>query len=168
MRRKAIEHVRECTRIAQQTGSSVISLWLADGTNYPGQDSIRGRKRRLEESLKAIYADLPASQRLLIEYKFYEPAFYLTDLADWGTAYAPRCGWPAGAGAGPRPPPPGHHIEQIVAFLIDEGRSAGSISAQVRRRRPVVGPRTPTSCSSSTTNWWTPSAIPRWTWTSPT
>ena len=76
IRLKAVEHVRECIEIATLTGSDIISLWLADGTNYPGQDDLRGRRRRLLDSLQAIYADLPPEMRLLIEYKFFEPAFY--------------------------------------------------------------------------------------------
>ncbi len=86
IRRRAIEHVLECVQIAQEVGSDVISLWLADGTNYPGQDDLRRRRHRLLDSLQAIYAALPAGMRLLIEYKFFEPAFYSTDLPDWGTS----------------------------------------------------------------------------------
>ena len=86
IRQRAIEHVRECIAIAQATGSDIISLWLADGTNYPGQDDLRGRRRRLREALQTIYTDLPPAMRLLIEYKFFEPAFYSTDLPDWGTS----------------------------------------------------------------------------------
>ena len=67
------------------------SLWLADGTNYPGQDDLRARRRRLLEGLGAIYADLEPGMRLLVEYKFFEPGFYHTDLADWGTAYSVCC-----------------------------------------------------------------------------
>ena len=76
----------ECIQIAQEVGSDIISLWLADGTNYPGQDDLRRRRHRLVDSLQAIYSALPAGMRLLIEYKFFEPAFYSTDLPDWGTS----------------------------------------------------------------------------------
>src|SRR5437764_6231097 len=86
VRQRAIEHVLECIQIAQEVGSDIISLWLADGTNYPGQDDQRRRRHRLLDSLQAIYAALPAGMRLLIEYKFFEPAFYATDLPDWGTS----------------------------------------------------------------------------------
>ncbi|MHB0877363.1 MAG: L-rhamnose isomerase [Anaerolineae bacterium] len=127
VRRQAIGHVLECIDIATRTGSTVISLWLADGTNYPGQDSIRGRKRRLFASLQEIYDSLPASQRLLIEYKFYEPAFYLTDLPDWGTAYsiALKLGQRAQVLVDLGHHPQGTNIEQIVGFLIDEGKLGG-------------------------------------------
>ncbi|MGQ9552688.1 MAG: L-rhamnose isomerase [Anaerolineae bacterium] len=127
IRRQAVEHVLECTRIAQETGSTVISLWLADGTNYPGQDNIRARKHRLYTSLRQIYESLPASQRLLVEYKFYEPAFYLTDLPDWGTAYSLtlKLGQRAQVLVDLGHHPQGTNIEQIVAFLIDEGKLGG-------------------------------------------
>jgi len=127
VRRQAIDHVLECTRIAQQTGSDVISLWLADGTSYPGQDNVRRRKHRLYDSLREIYESLPASQRLLIEYKFYEPAFYLTDLPDWGTAYSfsLKLGQRAQVLVDLGHHPQGTNIEQIVGFLIDEGKLGG-------------------------------------------
>jgi L-rhamnose isomerase/sugar isomerase len=86
VRRTAIEHIVECIEIAGQTGSSSISLWLADGTNYPGQDSLSARRERLVTSLQEAYAALPENVELLVEYKLYEPAFYSTDLADWGSA----------------------------------------------------------------------------------
>src|SRR5260370_21363288 len=86
VRQQAIEHVIECIQIAQEVGSDIISLWLADGTNYPGQDDLRRRRHRLLDSLQTIYAALPGRMRLLIEYKFFEPAFYSTDLPDWGTS----------------------------------------------------------------------------------
>jgi L-rhamnose isomerase / sugar isomerase len=86
VRRAAIEHLLECVEIAGRTGSDSISLWLADGTNYPGQDSLTGRRERLVTSLQEVYAALPDGIELLVEYKLYEPAFYSTDLADWGSA----------------------------------------------------------------------------------
>ncbi|HZV49735.1 MAG TPA: L-rhamnose isomerase [Candidatus Dormibacteraeota bacterium] len=127
VRRKALEHVVECVAIAREVGSTTLSLWLADGTNYPGQDSIRDRKRRLEETLREVYARLPEEMRLLIEYKLFEPAFYHTDLADWGVAHA------VAVKLGPRAQvlvDVGHHalgtnVEHIVAFLLDEGRLGG-------------------------------------------
>ncbi|MFL6026524.1 MAG: L-rhamnose isomerase [Friedmanniella sp.] len=88
VRRKAIEHHFECIEIMQQTGSRDLKIWLADGTNYPGQGDIRGRQDRLAESLAAIYDRIGPDQRLVLEYKFFEPAFYHTDVPDWGTAYA--------------------------------------------------------------------------------
>jgi L-rhamnose isomerase / sugar isomerase len=86
VRRKAVDHVLECVAIAERLGSQPISLWLADGTNYPGQDSLRARRARLLETLGEVYAALPGDMELLVEYKLYEPAFYATDLADWGSA----------------------------------------------------------------------------------
>jgi L-rhamnose isomerase/sugar isomerase len=127
VRRRAIEHMLECVEIARATGSTLLSLWFADGTNYAGQDSLRERKGRLLESLRQVYAAMPADMRMLIEYKFFEPAFYHTDLADWGTAYA------VALKLGPQAQvlvDTGHHaqgtnVEQIVAFLLDEGKLGG-------------------------------------------
>jgi len=127
VRRGAVDHVLECVAIARQTGSRDISLWLADGANYPGQDDLRDRRRRLAASLEKCYAALDPGMRLLVEYKFYEPAFYATDIPDWGTALL-LC-----QTLGPRAQvlvDLGHHaqgvnIEQIVATLLDEGRLGG-------------------------------------------
>lgn len=88
IRQKAIDHHFDCIDIMNQTGSRDLKIWLADGTNYPGQDDIRGRQDRLADSLQKIYARLSGNQRLVLEYKFFEPAFYHTDVPDWGTAYA--------------------------------------------------------------------------------
>ncbi len=127
IRRKAIDHCLECIEIAKTTGSQIISLWLADGTNYPGQDSFRARKHRLIESLTVVYAAMPAPMRLLIEYKFFEPAFYHTDLGDWGMALltAQKLGGRAQVLVDLGHHPLGTNIEQIVAILIDEGRLGG-------------------------------------------
>jgi len=127
VRRAAVDHVLECVAIARQTGSRDISLWLADGTNYPGQDDLRARRHRLLASLEEIYAALDPAMRLLMEYKFYEPAFYATDIPDWGAALL-LC-----QQLGPRAQvlvDLGHHaqgvnIEQIVSTLLDEGRLGG-------------------------------------------
>lgn len=126
-RENAIAHMVECCDIMRHTGSDLLSIWLADGTNYAGQDSIAGRKQRLEASLAAIYPEMPAGGRMLIEYKFFEPAFYHTDLSDWGTAYA------MALKLGPQAQvlvDTGHHaqgtnIAHIVAFLLDEERLGG-------------------------------------------
>ncbi len=126
-RRQAVAHVLECIDIAKVTGSKLISLWLADGTNYAGQDSLAGRKHRLTESLREVCAALSNDMRLLIEYKLFEPAFYSTDLPDWGTSYA------LSLKLGPQAQvlvDTGHHaqgtnVEQIVAFLLDEGKLGG-------------------------------------------
>ncbi|GAB2986526.1 L-rhamnose isomerase [Frigoribacterium salinisoli] len=88
VRRKAIDHHRRCLEIMHETGSRDLKIWLADGTNYPGQDSMRERQDHLAESLAEIYAELGDAQRLVLEYKFFEPAFYHTDVPDWGTSYA--------------------------------------------------------------------------------
>jgi L-rhamnose isomerase/sugar isomerase len=127
VRRQAIAHMHECIRIAQQVDSDIISLWLADGTNYPGQDDLRARKRRLQDALAATYAALAPGQRLLIEYKFFEPAFYQTDLADWGMSYtmATHLGPQAQVLVDTGHHPQGTNIAHIVAFLLDEGRLGG-------------------------------------------
>ena len=88
VRQKAIDHHFECIDIMDATGSRDLKIWLADGSNYPGQADLRGRQDRLAESLAVIYDRLGPSQRLVLEYKFFEPAFYHTDVCDWGTAYA--------------------------------------------------------------------------------
>jgi L-rhamnose isomerase / sugar isomerase len=88
VRRKAIEHHFECIEVMNATGSRDLKIWLADGTNYPGQQDIRGRQDRLADSLAQIYDRIGPEQRLVLEYKFFEPAFYHTDVPDWGTAFA--------------------------------------------------------------------------------
>jgi len=127
VRRRAVEHMLECVEIAKATGSTLLSLWFADGTNYAGQDSLRERKHRLLESLRQVYSAMSPQVRMLIEYKFFEPAFYNTDLPDWGTAYAmalklgPRAQVLVDTGHHPQ----GTNVEQIVAFLLDEGKLGG-------------------------------------------
>jgi len=86
IRRKAIDHHLECLQIMDATGSQDLKIWLADGSNYPGQADMRSRQDRLAESLATIYAELKDDQRLVLEYKIFEPAFYHTDVPDWGTA----------------------------------------------------------------------------------
>jgi L-rhamnose isomerase/sugar isomerase len=127
VRSRAIEHVLECIQIAREVGSDIISLWLADGTNYPGQDDLRSRRHRLLESLQAIYAALPAGMRFLIEYKFFEPSFYSTDLPDWGTSLlmAQKLGPQAEVLVDTGHHPLGTNIAQIVAQLLDEDRLGG-------------------------------------------
>ena len=124
IRKRALEHIFDCCDIVKATGAQALKVWLGDGTNYPGQDDFRSRKQRLEEALAAIHARLPEPARLLIEYKFYEPAFYHTDIQDWGMAMllCQRAGERARVVVDL-----GHHahavnIEQIVAILISEGR----------------------------------------------
>ena len=88
IRRKATDHLLECVDIMDVTGSRDLKLWFADGTNYPGQDDIVARQDRLAEALAEVYARLGDDQRMLLEYKLFEPSFYTTDVPDWGTAYA--------------------------------------------------------------------------------
>ena len=127
VREKAVAHMLECLEIAGALGSSAQSLWLADGTNYPGQDDLRERRRRLLDSLGRVYAELPADQELLVEYKLFEPAFYATDLADWGSALLTclKLGERARVLVDLGHHAQGVNIEQIVAFLADEGRLGG-------------------------------------------
>ncbi|MBV9820170.1 MAG: L-rhamnose isomerase [Solirubrobacterales bacterium] len=127
VRERAIAHLRQCVRIAEQIGSDALSLWLADGTNYPGQDDLRERRRRLLDALSRVYAELPLDHELLIEYKFFEPAFYATDLADWGSALLAcvRLGERARVLVDLGHHAQGANIEQIVALLSDEGRLGG-------------------------------------------
>ena len=124
VRQKAIDHHYECIDIMHATGSRDLKIWLADGTNYPGQDDMRGRQDRLAESLQQIYARLGDDQRLVLEYKFFEPAFYHTDVPDWGTSYAQV------AALGPKAMvcldtghhAPGTNIEFIVMQLLRLGK----------------------------------------------
>ncbi|MHB0857940.1 MAG: L-rhamnose isomerase [Anaerolineae bacterium] len=127
IRRQAVDHILECIEIAKTIGSNNISLWLADGTSSPGQDNMRERKHRLYEALVETYAAMPAPMRLLIEYKFFEPAFYHTDLGDWGMSYlmALKLGERAQVLVDLGHHPLGTNIEQIVSLLIDEGRLGG-------------------------------------------
>jgi len=127
VRDKALKHLLECIGIMRQTGSSHLSLWFADGTNYAGQDDFTARKARFEAGLKQVYAALPEHGRLLLEYKPFEPAFYHTDLADWGMAYAHclKLGERAQVLVDLGHHLPGTNIEQIVAFLLAEGRLGG-------------------------------------------
>ncbi|UQN08380.1 L-rhamnose isomerase [Deinococcus sp. QL22] len=124
---QAALHLLDCVQIMKQTGSRDLSLWFADGTNYAGQDDLRARKRRMRSALQRVHDALPEGSRMLVEYKLFEPAFYATDLFDWGAAYA-HC-----LAIGEKAQvlvDLGHHaqgvnIEQIVAFLLDEGRLGG-------------------------------------------
>lgn len=127
VRRQAIQHIQECIAIAREVGSDIVSLWLADGTNYPGQDDLRARKHRMFEALSEVYRALQPGMRLLLEYKFFEPAFYHTDLAEWGMAYvlATHLGPQAQVLVDLGHHPQGTNIEHIVAFLLDEGRLGG-------------------------------------------
>ncbi|MFI8515903.1 L-rhamnose isomerase [Streptomyces sp. NPDC085460] len=127
VRRKAVDHLLECVDIMDTTGSTDLKLWFADGTNYPGQDDIVGRQERLAEALAEVYERLGDDQRMLLEYKFFEPAFYTTDVPDWGTSYAHclRLGPRAQVVVDTGHHAPGTNIEFIVAFLLREGKLGG-------------------------------------------
>ncbi|TFD86686.1 L-rhamnose isomerase [Cryobacterium lactosi] len=124
VRQKAIDHHFECIDVMDATGSRDLKVWLADGTNYPGQGDIRGRQDRLAESLAKIYARVGAEQRLVLEYKFFEPAFYHTDVPDWGTSYAQvsALGDRAMVCLDTGHHAPGTNIEFIVAQLLRLGK----------------------------------------------
>jgi L-rhamnose isomerase / sugar isomerase len=127
VRRKALDHLLECVDIMDATGSADLKLWFADGTNYPGQDDIRTRQDRLAEALQAVYARLGPDQRMLLEYKLFEPSFYTTDVPDWGTsllqcvALGPKAAVVIDTGHHA----PGTNIEFIVAILLRAGRLGG-------------------------------------------
>ena len=127
VRRRALEHLLECVDIARRLGSTALSLWLADGTNYPGQDDLVARRRRMLEALGEVYAAQPAEQELLVEYKLFEPAFYATDLADWGSALlvCQKLGERARVLVDLGHHAQGTNVEQIVALLGDEDRLGG-------------------------------------------
>ncbi len=127
IRQKALDHLLECIEIAKWVDSTILSLWFADGTNYPGQGSFRQRKHWLLENLQKAYRELPDAVRMLIEYKFFEPAFYHTDIADWGIAYvlATKLGPKAQVLVDTGHHPQGTNIEWIVAQLIDENKLGG-------------------------------------------
>jgi L-rhamnose isomerase / sugar isomerase len=124
VRRKATDHLLECVDIMDVTGSRDIKLWFADGTNYPGQDDIVGRQDRLAEALAEVYARLGENQRMVLEYKLFEPSFYTTDVPDWGTSYAHclKLGPKAKVVVDTGHHAPGVNIEFIVAFLLHEGK----------------------------------------------
>jgi L-rhamnose isomerase/sugar isomerase len=124
VRGKALDHLRECVEVMDATGSRDLKLWFADGTNYPGQDSITARQDRLAEALAATYQRLGTHQRLLLEYKLFEPAFYHTDVPDWGTAYAHclQLGDRAQVVVDTGHHAPGTNIEMIVAVLLRAGK----------------------------------------------
>jgi len=127
VRRRALQHTKDSVEIAKRLHSRDISLWFADGSNYPGTANIRQRKKWFAEALKESHGELSPDQRLLVEYKPFEPAFYHTDIADWGMALL------LARAAGPQAKvlvDTGHHyaaqnIEQIVAWLLSEDMLGG-------------------------------------------
>lgn len=124
IRQKAVDHHMQCLEVMDATGSRDLKIWLADGSNYPGQADIRGRQDRLAESLQTIYSQLSGDQRLVLEYKFFEPAFYHTDVPDWGTALAhvQALGENAFVCLDTGHHAPGTNIEFIVAQLLRVGK----------------------------------------------
>ncbi|PVY34370.1 L-rhamnose isomerase [Williamsia muralis] len=124
VRQKAIDHHLRCIEVMNQTGSRDLKIWLADGTNYPGQGDIRARQDRLAESLATIYQHIGESQRLVLEYKFFEPAMYMTDVPDWGTSYTQvsALGERAMVCLDTGHHAPGTNIEFIVAQLLRLGK----------------------------------------------
>ncbi len=130
IRRKALAALLECVDVMDATGSRDLKLWFADGTNYPGQDDLRTRQDRMAEALAQVYERLGPDQRLLLEYKFFEPAFYSTDVPDWGTAltHCLATGDRALVVVDTGHHAPGVNIEFIVAMLLRAGGWAGSIS----------------------------------------
>ncbi len=124
IRRKATDHLLECVDIMDITGARDLKLWFSDGMNYPGQDDIRSRQGRLSEALSEVYERLGPDQRMVLEYKFFEPAFYATDVPDWGVSYAHclKLGPKAMVVVDTGHHAPGTNIEFIVAFLLREGR----------------------------------------------
>ncbi len=127
IRRKAIDHILECIEIGKIFNSKILSLWLSDGTNYPGQGDFRDRKEWLEESLTEVYENLPEYMRLLIEYKFFEPAFYHTDIFSFGIALdlAKKLGAKAQVLVDLGHHPRGTNIPHIVAYLLSECKLGG-------------------------------------------
>jgi L-rhamnose isomerase/sugar isomerase len=127
IRAEAIRHLIDSVEIAKRTGSRDLSLWFADGSNFPGTANIRHRRAWFEEGLKAMHARLDPDQRILLEYKPFEPAFYHTDIADWGMSLL------LARAAGPQARvlvDTGHHyqaqnIEQIVSWLLAENMLGG-------------------------------------------
>jgi len=127
VREATIAHFIDCVRITREFGSKAIGIWLAGGTNYPGQDHLRSRKHRLYDGLKALYDAMDPDMTLYVEYKFFEPSFYTTDLQDWGMSLT-MCNR-----LGPRAKvlvDLGHHasgvnVEHIVAILLDEQKLGG-------------------------------------------
>ena len=124
VRKMAVNHLLECIDIMDITGTNDLKIWLADGTNYPGQDDLRDRQDRLQESLEITYKRLGPNQRMLLEYKFFEPSFYSTDVPDWGTSYlhCMKLGPKAMVCVDTGHHAPGTNIEFIVALLLREGR----------------------------------------------
>jgi L-rhamnose isomerase / sugar isomerase len=124
VRRKAVDHHAQCVEVMGRTGSTDLKVWLPDGTNYPGQDDLRARQDRLADSLQQVYAMLGPGQRMLLEYKFFEPYFYAMDIPDWGTSlvHCLALGEQAQVVLDTGHHAPGTNIEFIVMQLLRAGR----------------------------------------------
>ena len=158
IRQKAIDHHFECIDIMNETGSRDLKIWLADGTNYPGQDDMRGRQDRLADSLQKIYARIGEDQRLVLEYKFFEPAFYHTDVPDWGTSYAQVAALGDRAHGLPRHRPPRARARTSSSSSCSCCASASSArSTSTRASTPTTTSSsarpTRSSCSASSSRW---------------
>ncbi len=127
VREKSLARLLEGVEIAKQVGAGVMSMWFADGTDYPGQDGFRARRKRLEEGMAAVYRAMPAEMRMVIEYKLFEPGFYSMDLADWGSSYllARALGDRARVLVDLGHHAQGVNIEQIVSLLLGEDKLGG-------------------------------------------
>ncbi len=127
VRQQTVDHFIDCVRIAREMGSKVIGMWLADGTNYPGQDHLRSRKHRMMEGLQALYDAMDDDMTLAVEYKYFEPGFYTTDLMDWGMSFTvcSALGERAKVLVDVGHHPMGANIEHIVSILLDEGKLGG-------------------------------------------
>jgi len=127
VRRQAVEHNIECIEIGRMLGSKSLTVWIADGGNFPGQMHARRALERYLESMRAIYSALPVDWRVFLEHKLYEPAFYSTVINDWGTSYycARELGPKAFCLVDLGHHAPNVNIEMIVARLIHFGKLAG-------------------------------------------
>src|SRR5215471_9246342 len=127
VRAKAVNALLACVDVMDATGSADLKLWFADGTNYPGQDDIGARQGRLAEALAVVYERLGPDQRMLLEYKLFEPSFYTTDVPDWGTSlvHCLALGQRAQVVVDTGHHAPGVNIEFIVAMLLRAGRLGG-------------------------------------------
>ena len=127
VRKMAVDHMIDCIEIGKKLGSDILSLWFADGTDYPGQGDFRRRKKYAEECLKTVYNAMPDGMKMLIEYKPFEPAFYHTDFGDWGmsNSFAEKCGPNAFVLVDIGHHLQGQNIEHLVSFLIDEEKLGG-------------------------------------------
>ncbi len=126
-RKAAVEHSLYSIELMKACGSDLLTLWLADGTNYPGQDNLRSRKARLHDGLAQVHNGMPTDATMLVEYKPFEPAFYSTDVADWGmaAAFSRKAGNQAKVLVDTGHHLPGCNVEHIVAFLLDEDMLGG-------------------------------------------